>query len=373
MSSSIQAQTLEAEFFLAEREYGGWKERFMTVLIVILLKVMMSSPSTRIFSPQAVTLTPVLMVLMKEYPLKTFKCACQFGEGRTPCYKSVPVQDLIKYRSNCLELSKDELDLVILVQVHSHYVSGTSASNVRKSSYSSRYFFHDKPIYLKTFLFVHSVSDKRYRHLVEHYRENNPEVKTRRHGNSRKSSHKAASMESVEDALQFIKNTASAVALPLPGRMPNFKYERFLLLPTDMTKAEVHRRYVKACEQDGRKPFSRTKFIELWLKQLPLIGVTKPATDLCWDCQKNSNLIFRSANLSESDKYDRVKEAQRHLTLAKLQREHCNSNVKKYEDEWTSRDVDKDYDGAMHFSFDYAQQVHYPSNALQPGPLLQNC
>ena len=28
------------------------------------------------------------------------------------------------------------------------------------------------------------------------------------------------------------------------------------------------------------------------------------------------------------------------------------------------------YTGAMHYSFDYAQQVHFPSNALQPGPLF---
>ena len=82
------------------------------------------------------------------------------------------------------------------------------------------------------------------------------------------------------------------MALPVPGRLPNFKDERFLLLPTDMTKAEVYQRYKKVCEKDEKVPFSRTKFIDLWLRQLPFISVTKPATDLCWDCQQNSSLII---------------------------------------------------------------------------------
>ena len=305
--------------------------------------------------------------------IEGFKCTCQ---GDKPCYKFISTSNVIKYRSNCLELPKDELDLVILGQIHSHYVPPSPGHGTRSTSYKSRYFFHDKPICLKTFLFLHSIGDKRYRNLVDHYTRDCPEVKTRCHGNSRRSSYKAASITSVQEALQFIKNTASAMALPLPGRMPNFKDERFLLLPTDMTKVEVYRRYQKACVQDGKTPFSRSKFIELWLMHLPFISVTKPATDLCWNCQKHSGLIARSANLSESEKSARVVEAQHHLDLAVCQCTHYNSNVKKCEDEWTAHDErtahdeNNEYEGPMHFSFDYAQQVHYPCDALQPGPLF---
>lgn len=105
--------------------------------------------------------------------IEGFECKCKLGEGSTPCCKSISVEFIMNYRSSCLELSKDELDLVILGQIHSHYALLTSDSD---RSYSSRYFFHNKPICLKTFPFVHAISDKRYRNLVEHYRTNSPAI-----------------------------------------------------------------------------------------------------------------------------------------------------------------------------------------------------
>lgn len=208
--------------------------------------------------------------------------------------KSLPVELIINYRSSCLELSKDELDLVVLGQIHSHYVPVTSQSDCRKTSYSSRFFFHSKPICQKTFLFVHAISDKRYRNLVEHYRTSSLTVQTRSHGNFGSKSYKAASLSSVEHALQFIKNTASAMALPVPGRLPNFKDERFLLLPTDMTKAEVYRQYRKACEQSEKVSFSRTKFIDLWLKrETPLLPL------------RSNRLVLRKDQLLHVPRLDR--------------------------------------------------------------------
>lgn len=361
MSDLSQTLSLEEEFLEVESEYGG------------CTRVDTDTESSDIENEQSQY--PYFLSPSHDFDtsvhddrekaaIEGFECKCKFGE---PCCKSISVELIINYRSSCLELSKDELDLVILGQIHSHYVPLTSDSDRRKTSYSSHYFFHNKPICLKTFLFVHAISDKRYRNLVEHYRTNSPAIHTRSHGNFGRKSYKAASLSSVEDALQFIKNTASAMALPVPGRLPNFKDERFLLLPTDMTKAELYRRYKKACEKDEKAPFSRTKFIDLWLRQLPFI---KPATDLCWDCQQNCSLVMRSINLSEQEKSDRLEQAKHHLKLAAIQRDHYNSNVQKCCEEWDARDETTAYTGPMHISFDYAQQVHYPCNALQPGPLF---
>ena len=75
-----------------------------------------------------------------------------------------------------------------------------------------------------------------------------------------------------------MKNLASSISLPLPGRLPNFTDERVQLLPTDMTKMEV---YCKAAEDESTQPVGRSKFLDLWNKQLPYITIMKPATDLC--------------------------------------------------------------------------------------------
>ena len=42
----------------------------------------------------------------------------------------------------------------------------------------------------------------------------------------------------------------------------------------------------------------------------------RPATDLCWTCQKNNNKIHKSANLPEADKAEAVRAQEKHLNLA---------------------------------------------------------
>ena len=51
------------------------------------------------------------------------------------------------------------------------------------------------------------------------------------------------------------------------------------------------------------------------------VSIMKPV-DLCFDCQPNSTLLMRSANLMEEIKSERLKIAQKHLALARLQRHH---------------------------------------------------
>jgi len=67
-------------------------------------------------------------------------------------------------------------------------------------------------------------------------------------------------MEDTQRAITFITNMASIHALPLPGRNRTNKDERYLLLPCDITKAFVYRKYKEACEEEQTKAFKRRKF-----------------------------------------------------------------------------------------------------------------
>ena len=106
--------------------------------------------------------------------------------------------------------------------------------------------------------------------------------------------------------LAFIFYFASAVALPIRGSLPNFKNERVLLLPN---------------------------------------------------------------NLSVGEKSDRLLKAQKHLESARAESKHYNE-CKDCEEKWKSSETSEDYRGPMHYSFDFAEQLHYPSHALQPGPIF---
>ena len=70
---------------------------------------------------------------------------------------------------------------------------------------------------------------------------------------------------------------------------------------------------------------SRHTFVNIWNETCPYISSMKPATDLCHTCQQNASLLMKSANMLESVKSQRLKDAQAHLDLAQIQRQHYNN------------------------------------------------
>lgn len=253
-------------------------------------------------------------------------CGCKLGVNKTACSAALTVSELASFRDNCKQFSNGELDAAVLAQIHSQFQHSISQPSTTESCQANRrctnaiakFFYNTRPICRRTFLFLHGISNKRYSNLVDHYKHHG--VTPRDHGLRGHSPPNTTCREALEDVLAFIVNFASAVALPIPGRLPNFKNERVLLLPTDMTKIGVYRKYVESCQRDQKRPVGKSTFLDLWNKQVPYISVTKPATDLCWDCQQNMNLVIRSSNLSMEEKSDRLLKAQKYLESARAER-----------------------------------------------------
>ena len=117
-----------------------------------------------------------------------------------------------------------------------------------------------------------------------------------------------------------------------------------------------------------------TTFRRYWRELCPHIVCCKPATDLCWECQKNNGLILRSANTRDEVKSDVLRRQERHLEHVTAERAYYRAEVQAAKlvavglrlglNLPCSRDV------SMHYSFDFAQQVHYPCDPLQPGPIF---
>ena len=126
----------------------------------------------------------------------------------------------------------------------------------------------------------------------------------------------------------------------------------------------------------------------MWNKYVPYIIVTKPRSDLCWQCMKNNNSIIRSRNFSEdfrtevnkfvikhfsfdidSDYAQTYRTAVEHLQLAKQEREYykitCTTSATTLKTFYSENDipppncclVPTSNQGEIHYSFDYAQQV----------------
>ncbi|MEQ2198850.1 hypothetical protein XENOCAPTIV_019452, partial [Xenoophorus captivus] len=70
----------------------------------------------------------------------------------------------------------------------------------------------------------------------------------------------------------------------------------------------------------------KSSFKALWTQLLQHIRSCRPRTDLCWQCQQNSDHLI-SANLPEEGKTAAIKKQQDHLQLVqrdgRLQRDDC--------------------------------------------------
>lgn len=136
-----------------------------------------------------------------------------------------------------MELDKTEQDLVIL----SHLLSHRSLPSLKhedvfknpapipvkedkaKNHQCVQYFFASSIICRDMYLFLFNMGIKRYKNLVKHFDENG--LALREH----KSKHKLSMRENVltaldlENVVKFLKCYASKVAIPLPGRLPQFR------------------------------------------------------------------------------------------------------------------------------------------------------
>ena len=117
-------------------------------------------------------------------------------------------------------------------------------------------------------------------------------------------------------------------------------------------------------------------FKNLWKSLLPDVIAMKPKSDLCFACQTNTNIILKATNSNDKEKSEALLNAEKHLRLADIQRDHYKNNVEKAKNDITTADVSisskppKSFDGTGMYSFDFAQMVQYPCNPQQPGAIF---
>ena len=259
-------------------------------------------------------------------------CNCKFGEDEKACSRSLSLDDFFDSRNNCHELSSTERDLIILGAIQSslncNEVSVSGRSHKHRKQPRMAFYYHGKRICKKTFLFLHCLNKNRFCSLVKHYRKNR--LTLRVHGNKKRLPSSAFSSETIERVVKFILNVAEEQALLLPGRVPGFKRTDVRLLPSVLTKHSLWKTYTEISASQGQLHIGYSKFCDIWNQLCPFVLIMRPATDLCWTCQKNNNLIQKSANLPEIQKVEAVKAQEEHLRLTAGER-GCNvaGNLRK--------------------------------------------
>ena len=277
--------------------------------------------------------------------------------------------------NNCLELSHSELDLVILANIQT-FTRADIVGEKRKRRARCRFLYLNRPICREMFLNLYRISYSRFRRLKEHYEEHG--ISLRVHGNRKRLAHNTLPQAVAKDVKNFLNNYADENAVLLPGRILGFKNDDIRLLSSSESKMSVWRSFQRAGNETGKPFMCYTKFIKLW-EQFPLeVIVAKPMTDLCLTCQQNTSKLLRSANLPDSEKSECVLAQQEHLNCVQaegdLYRNACNESRNNFERLEGTIELDDKHEPCslfptIHYSLGFAQQVHIPSNPMQPGPI----
>jgi hypothetical protein len=240
------------------------------------------------------------------------------------------------------------------------------------------FFYGGIPVCNKFYFFVHAVGRKRFKNIVQHYQRNGIMPRVNQNTGKAAKRHDLLPFEDREAAVNFIKTYAEKFAISLPGRYPGHKEYRALKLPAADTKLSVYKKYVKAREQiPDSRIMGSSSFFKLWTACTPHIYATKPSSDLCNVCRLNVRNIQRAGLQGTDDKNDTnpdtgkeaaVHKATEHLNRAKRQREWYNTRREQAAQQETLT-IDGITGTFRVLSFDFAEQVHYPSNPAQVGPM----
>lgn len=222
------------------------------------------------------------------------------------------------------------------------------------------------------FLHLYGIGYSRFRRLKEHYEEHG--ICQRMHGNTNRVPENVTPHSTIEDFRIFLENYVEENGIILPGRIPGFKSTDVTVLSSSESKMSVWRVYHSTCEVSNKRAVSYRKFIQLWQDFFPDVAVAKPMTDLCFTCQQNTTKLQHAANQSEC-----IATQQEHPNSVKAERDFyrfvCNKSKEALATHGTETLLNRDSPtaptlaGPVHYSFDYAQQVHIPSNPMQPGPI----
>lgn len=307
------------------------------------------------------------------------------------CIKSFDTEEILKWNldSKALDYSTDgvnHLDMIILGQIRalcrSHNEVKTGIRSLKQKVRQRQriiYKLTGVDVCEKLFLFANGIKTKRFKRIMKHYKDQGLVMLT--HKNYKSTPKHTITQDDVEHVISFIRNHAENSALFMPGRLGNHR-NIAKLLPSSDTRQDLFQKYKEVAELSGKRVLGLTSFKEIWYQFCSDIIIMKPRTDLCATCQSSTLEHTKIRGSSEEEKESFFRKCQDHIAKVYAERGNYKSII-----EDTSTNFNKDlvifdenrkaipnsYDGSIHYSFDFAQQIHTPHDSQQPGPIYFLC
>lgn len=309
-------------------------------------------------------------------------CAC--GNN---CQALFTLDELRNARVKFHAMPTIEKNCFILSQLMSFSRHSTQSYSARTSKPRKRQKFEyhvsaDRPICKTVFLFYYGETIERLKRLQKNFYIRGIELPV--HGNKGSQPVHACSHSERETVKLFIINFSTNQGLPDPGRdVRKGKGKLRIFLPSVMSYLSVHQVYQTCMIAAGhKKAVGYRTFIRIWQEDLSYIVFSNPKTDLCMQCEdfkKQINQVTAILNEEKEDMQAKIyKEALNHLNHAKKERLYyrahaqlANENYQKMRalNKKPERYKANSLDTMMHYSWDFAQQLHYPFEDHQVGPI----
>lgn len=302
------------------------------------------------------------------------------------CSDRYTLDELLSFNNTSRELDynvegSNMLDLAILGQIKGMCRTidevKTGRGTVRKQRERLRvcYTLGGVSVCETLFLLTNAISIKRFKRLLKHYKEYGmtPPI----HKNYKRTPKKTCSKETLEKVIMFIRNYAEESALFMPGRLANHRVI-VKLLPSSDTKVLLYQKYKESCVIANELFVGKSLFKATWNRFCQDVVIMRPRTDLCYFRQKNITTHTKLNGATEEEKQAFFLKCQEHLNTVNTERASYKSVIKQTVDDFIAHEVLLDenmcvipntYDGSIHYSFDFAQQIHIPHDSQQPGPI----
>lgn len=230
-------------------------------------------------------------------------------------------------------------------------------------------------------MFYYGETVERLKRLQKH--KSNAGLSMKRHGNTGRSPVHACTNQDKANIQQFIINYAAAHGMPDKARdLRHGSGCLRILLPSVLTYRSVHHAYELSLQSQDKPSVSYCTFIRCWQETCPYIVFNKPRTDLCMKCEdfkKSNNQIVSDLDEKRDEKKSKIyQEALDHIEEAKKERAYYAACTKYAEEDYLklglknipSRPIKPISRHIMqHYSWDFAQQLHYPYEEQQVGPI----
>ncbi len=206
MATGIFPSQTEEEFLSFEREYSGAPQHEDETHAD---SSEVDSDSNEELETDSATMTIVDSEAEKEeqrvckFIAET--CKCKLGPKLTPCSNLFSKESIIDQREKCFELEKFELDMAILGQLQA-FSNTVKTDEAKKRHKYIEFLFTGRRVCRETFMFMHTISLKKYRNLLVHYSNNG--LVSREHGNLHCKPHNRVPFNDIKAIVTFITRFA---------------------------------------------------------------------------------------------------------------------------------------------------------------------